>query len=88
MYSLLLGNDAHLRSHQMLLENQTKKKKMLWSDVPSHNVSNVTGGCCYEWTGTQWAKNKLMLLPYNSILPSLPGNSISQKTHELEGNLP
>ena len=29
-----------------------------------------------------------MLLPYNSIVPSLPGNSISQKTHELEGNLP
>ena len=48
MYSLSMGNDAHLRSHQMLLENQTKKKKMLWSDVPSHNVSNVAGGCCYE----------------------------------------
>ena len=30
MHSLLLGNDARLRSHQMLLENQTKKKKMLW----------------------------------------------------------
>ena len=29
MHSLLLGNDARLRSRQMLLENQTKQKKML-----------------------------------------------------------
>ena len=51
MHLFLLRNDAHLRSHQMLqlleccntfnllrAENQTKKKKMLRSDVHSHNV--------------------------------------------------
>lgn len=27
MHSLLLGNDARLRSHQMLLENQLERKR-------------------------------------------------------------